>query len=626
MRVRGGGRLPLRRARAAPLAACLVLGACGASEAVKLAPPVAKAPEPEPRVAVAADAPLSLPDDTILVGRWRNPAALIEKLEVPGAREASLELSLRERIGQPPHSVDLREPIEFLAVLDGSRTPPELAWVVSLGLSGDPALSGAHGPIDVASPIGLRCAEASALGSAQLRMVCAETDEHLAQLLGAATRAVPLQALGDADVAFSLRTQALRGIDDRALHSLLSAWLAEELGVPSMNERFDAQFAVLVSALSRELRDIAEDLDAAAIELSLGPHAEGLELSVEAPAAPRRSALAASVLGTRASALAPADFWYAHATSAQAGYIWAFDAAPLERWRTAFGELLGTALDFRGVPARLGGQASYLLESLPVPRGPIVHASGALPAPKDARSLRGPEPNEHGWHLLVVRGSFAEYQYYVSALVKAWSDPILSSQFSRLLRAAFGPDAAPRRLQQRRPNVGGRLPKHSFTLEITWPNTPAVIASDEPAGDARSSDETTLFVLFAPDEDDGVKIAWGADEKFLASLLMEPAKMKATATLASRPGLALLNERRMLAGGFYSLSALGAPGSRIGESLGVVQAASGEIGKAPHGGRSPIVYSLAQTTEAEPLSFTANLSRETVEDLLFWISAAARRQ
>lgn len=622
MSVRGGGRLSRRWARAASFAACLVLGACGASEAVKVAPP--KAPEPKPPVVVDVDTPLGLPEDTILIGRWRSPAELLEKLALPGARAGSLELALRARIGEPQHAVDLQKPIEFVAVLDRSRTPPQVAWAVSLGLSGDAPSPSAHGPIDVASPIGLRCAEASALGSAQRRMVCAAADEHLAQLLGAATRAVPLSALGDADVAFSLRTQPLRGIEDRALDSIVSGWLSEALGVPSMNERFDEQFAVVASALARELRDIAEDLDAAAVELSLAPHAEGLELSIEAPAAPHRSTLAALVLGTRASALAPADFWYAHATSAEAGYLWSFDAAKVERWRAAFGELLDTALSFRGVPARLGGQASYLLESFPVPRGPIVHASGVLPAPIDARSLRGAAPDRRGWHMLVLRGSFAEYQYYVSELVKAWSDPILSSQFSRLLRAAFGPDAAPSRLKQRRPNVTGRLPKHSFTLEITWTNALAGAASDEREGDARNSDESTLFVLMAPDEDDGVKIAWGADEKFLASLLTEPAKLKATATLASRPGLALLNERRMLAGGFYSLSALGAPGSRIAASLGVEQGAAAEIGNAPHGGQSPIVYSLDQATEAEPLSFTAKVGRETIEDLLFLISAASR--
>jgi hypothetical protein len=168
--------------------------------------------------------------------------------------------------------------------------------------------------------------------------------------------------------------------------------------------------------------------------------------------------------------------------------------------------------------------------------------------------------------------------------------------------------------------------QQSFTLEITWSDALAASAPDEREGDPRGSDESMLFVLMAPDEEDGVKIAWGADEKFLASLLTEPAKMKATATLASRPGLALLHERRMLAGGFYSLSALGAPGSRIAESLGVVQGAAGEIGKAPHGGQSPIVYGLSQAAEAEPLSFTANVRRETLEDLLFWISVASRPQ
>jgi hypothetical protein len=219
----------------------------------------------------------------------------------------------------------------------------------------------------------------------------------------------------------------------------------------------------------------------------------------------------------------------------------------------------------------------------------------------------------------VARGSFAEYQYYVSELVKAWSDPILGPQFARLVRAALGPHAAPRRLKQRRPLGNHRLHKQSFTLEITLPDARAAAREGEREGDARADSETALFVLMAPDED-GIKIAWGADEKFLASLLTDPERMKATATLASRPGLALLHERRTLAGGFYSLSALGAPGSRIGGSLGVAAGAAGELESAPHRGASPIVYTLMQATDDSPLSLSASVGRETIEDLLFWLS------
>jgi hypothetical protein len=133
-----------------------------------------------------------------------------------------------------------------------------------------------------------------------------------------------------------------------------------------------------------------------------------------------------------------------------------------------------------------------------------------------------------------------------------------------------------------------------------------------------------LFVLMAPDED-GIKIAWGADEKFLASLLTDPERMKATSTLASRPGLALLHERRTLAGGFYSLAALGDPDSRIGVSLGLARgAAARDLEAAPHRGTSPIVYALTRATDDAPLAFTASLGRETLEDLLFLIALAAK--
>ena len=612
----------------------LALGACGPPE-VPPAAPLPKPSAPPPKVLIEPDTPLVVPEDALLVGRWRAPAELLEKLGPLLNGDRALESALRARIGQPHHPVDLQQPIELLVVLDRQVSPPELAWAVSFGLDAEkaaekpPAL--ALGPVDVASPIGLRCAEARSLGSASLRMVCAATDEQLAKLLAPVTRALPLVALGKADFALSVRTQSLRSIDERALHALVSARLSEALGVPSMNARFDAQFAGVVAALVRELRDVSADLDAAFLEVELQPHAQGLDFSLAAPAAPRQSALAQVVVGSGASGLAPADFWYAHAVSEEAGFIWTFESAVLERWRVPLAELLSTALDFRGVPIRLARQARYLVESLPVPRGPIVYASGQSPPPDIRATKRGSveasgSSDPSRWEMIVARGSFAEYQYYVSELVKAFNDPILGPQFGRLLRGAWGPRAAPTRLKQRRLAAPSRLSKGSFTLEISLPGRAEAESGsvDERGRDAqRSGEERSWFVLMSPD-DDGVKIVWGEDEKFLASLLADPERMKATSTLASRPGLGALHEKRTLAGGFYSLASLFGADSPWAAALGLEKGAASSLGSAPHRGLSPIVYRLSQPSEDAPLQLSADLDRETLEDLLFWLSAASR--
>jgi hypothetical protein len=184
-------------------------------------------------------------------------------------------------------------------------------------------------------------------------------------------------------------------------------------------------------------------------------------------------------------------------------------------------------------------------------------------------------------------------------------------------------------MQQRRANSGD-LPRGSFVLEVAFapPTAPAVEASagDEPgatsaANTANDAAEATrppeLFAVFVPDED-GVRIAWGADERFLISLLSErPRSKKASATLAGRAGLGDLHQHRILAGGFVSLAGIEElNAASLDLRLGIGPAK--QIERAPHRGQSPIVYALSQPSEAW-LHLTTRLGRDTLEDLLFLI-------
>lgn len=578
---------------------------------------------PPPRLELEPEAPLDLPADVLLIARWRDPRAWFARFEEWGKGDLSVELSLRAGVGRPHHPVDVSAPIELVVLLDRRSELPALRWALSFGLSGSvpSASSLASGPRDVDSPLGFSCAEARALGANALRMVCADSDVELAELLPVATRALPLVPLDDADLSLRLRTGALLASDEGRLRAAIASWLAGALGVPSVNARFDEQFAAVVAAISGELSDLARDLDGAVLGLSLLPHAEGIEVQAMLPRAPQHSALGRLVLGSGASGIAPTDFWYVHANSEDAGFVWAFEASALARWRQPLGELLATVLDFRGVPEQLQQQGRRLLEALPVPRGPVVHASGALP--QSARRERPPWLERLGWQLYVVRGNFTEYRFFASELVDAFNDPILGPQFGRLLRAAIGPHAAPQRLRTRRPKRAAQLPRDSFTLEIELPAVRQRADGDR-ADDAESrregddAEENVVFVVVCPDED-GLKLAWGADERFLISLLADPAHIAASATLASRPGLGGLHHQRALAGGFFSLAALGdmlesIAGSRVSAGSG------GALSRAPHGGQSPIVYGVSQTSGSSPVGLRAHVGRDTLEDLLFLVA------
>jgi hypothetical protein len=299
--------------------------------------------------------------------------------------------------------------------------------------------------------------------------------------------------VGDADIAVSLRASPLSGLDVGRTRALVSAWLsrllAAVIGPARVNDRFDAQWARLVDDAARELRFLAEDLDGSSIELSLRAREQALDLSVLAPSAPGRSALGQLMVGSGATGLAPAEFWQAPEASDGAGFSWAFHAAPLARWRDPLAALLGTLLDYRGVPNRLEQQARELVSYLPMPRGPVIHSSGRLPPAASPRERpRAARLEALGWQLYNVRGNFAEYQYYIGALAKSFNDPILGPQFGRLIRSGLGPAWTPLRMQQRRP-IAGDLPRGSFVLEVVFvpPRAPRVPANRPPKPRARRS-------------------------------------------------------------------------------------------------------------------------------------------
>jgi hypothetical protein len=536
---------------------------------------------------------------------------------------------LRQHLARPREPLDLSAPIEFFVALDTSAQPPELRWALSFALTPAPSEPvAATGPQDVASALGFACAEARALGPAPLRLVCAASDTHLLGLMEHARRALPLWPLADADVALTLRGAPLVGMDDGALQAWVAAWFTDTWGVGPINARFDAQWLGLVQSAALELRHLASDLDGASIQLSVQSQPEALELSVVAPAAAGHSALGRLVVGAGASGLAPVEFWQTDASSEEAGFLWSFESTPLARWRAPLAALLGTLLDFRGVPVRLELQARELLEVLPLPRGPVIHASGHFPEASEATRPRA-WPFALGWQLYSVRGNFAEYQFYGAALAKAFNDPILGPQFGRVLRSALGPEWSPRRVRQRRPLGRTELPPGSFCLEVALANTaPAALAVNfpggEPAGEParRESSPPMLYVVFVPDED-GAKIAWGADESFLVSLLSGVRGQRASSTLASRAGLGALNERRTLAGGFYSLAAFGSLSRSLVARLGAGEPSLAALRRAPHAGLSPIVYTLSRPSEEPTLWFSALLGRDTLEDALFLIAGDA---
>lgn len=572
---------------------------------------------------------MALPDDVLLAARWQSPRELAAALGRWSGRADPIDPAWIEELARPAQPVDLSAAIELAVALERGSERPVLRWAVSFGLASSAEDLPAE-PRDVESPSGASCAATRALGAAPLRLVCAATDDDLRRSLPLMTRGLPLAQLGSGELSMVVRSGPLRQLPDADLTSAVASSLSELLGVAKVNKRFDAQFARIVESVTGELQNLAEDVDESRFELSRRADDAGLTVSWTAPRGLERSWLGRLLVGSGASGLAPAEFWQAPEASLSAGYHWAFDGTTLGPLRAPFAILFGIMLDYRGVPDRLSRYARYLIEMLPVPRGPIVYARGRSASDGDARTA--PWLAELGWGYCGLTGSFAEYQFYVSELVKAFNDPILGPQFGRVFRSAFGPNWAPASVRQRRPQGPAELPSSSFTLEMTLAppptgSTPApgelfTSASSELEAEPRPTPRSAtpvVYIVFAPNED-GVRIAWGSDEKPLVQLLARSPR-KPSGTLAARPGLAALEQRRTLAGGFVSLAALR---EWIEASQRLVSGHAGrELSAAPHRGLTPIVYALSRDDGAGTVSLTAELSQQTLSDFVFLLSGAA---
>lgn len=596
----------------------LAATACGRPAPPKVAPPPPPVPERLSGDLEASLAALSLPEDLLVAARWRSPGGLLAQLDLaPEALAGALSFEgwLRSRLGEASRPIDFSSPLELLVVVNRSSEQPRLDWALSVGLRGPGGPEPGPEPREVASPAGLACAESRALGSSGARLVCAAGDAQLAALLPHATRSLPLARFSEADVALIVRSGPLAALGPEGRRRLTAGWLAELIGEERINDRFVAQRSRLVDGLALELGALLEELDGASLELELDAREQALELSLLAPAATGRSALGRLLVGSGSSGLAPTEFWQLDHASEGAGFLWALDATPLARFREPLAALLGTLLDYRGVPARLGQQARELVLYLPVPRGPVIHASGRLP-PASGREPRAARLERLGWQLWSVRGNFIEYQHYGSALAASFNDPILGPQFARLLRAAFGAEWAPTSVVQRRPRFGN-LPRDSFVLQVGFPAPRP--GSGEPLGAASKTPAAPpqWFAVFVPDED-GVRIACGADERHVVSLLVPRSRAQA---LAARAGLGSLNEHRLLAGGFVSLAGLRASAPGLLDLLSLSRAPARPIESSPHRGSAPIVYALSQPNEAW-VHLTARVGRDALEDVLYAIGAA----
>jgi hypothetical protein len=590
-------------------------------------------------VVVAPPVRMALPEDVLVLMRWRDPDALLSTLDAwsPGSRSLAAPW-WQAWLASFAADIDPAGSVEALVVLDRTIDPPAPSWAISFAQreAPRPRPTAPAVPLPVRAPNGWLCEAAPALGDAARRWVCAASERELAALVPAATRAAPLEQLGDRALTIRIDTKPLTRLDLAQLRRVVDEAQHQFWPIEVMNERITAKLGGFSDALRDELVFVLEDLDGTVIDLDPVAGEPALSLRVASPAVPTHSRLMRMMLGSGAVGLVPSSLWDLPKDSRRASFWWSFDAAPLAEVREALGALLRLVLDFRGLSWRQQLQAQRLIENLPLPAAPLLLAYGQRePAiTTDHAQAEGAASLAGRWWLCQTGGDIAVYRRYGEELASAFADPVLGAQLVRLLRSGFGDHWALRSLKQRAPKHRGLVPG-SFVLELELkpPRSPAPSAADDgdtpPAVAAADAPGPKRYLIVAgPDPaapiDDGVKLAWGDDEAFLTALVAGGrGGLKHADTLAAREGLAELVRQRALLGGFTNLESWLSWFVPVAPASGDALRAEPPPGtKTPHGARTPILYSVSPNRNDQGFVFDAKLGRESVEDLKSLLTGA----
>jgi hypothetical protein len=582
---------------------------------------------------------MPMPDNLLVMLRWRDPEALLTTLDAwsPGMRSLAAPW-WQAWLASFSADIDPAGDVEALVVLDQTIDPPAPSWAISFAQR-EPPRSRATAPavaLPARAPNGWMCEAALALGEAGRRWVCAASERELAALVPAATRAAPLWPASDGALTIRVDTRPLTRLDLTQLKRFVDEAQHRFWPIEVMNERITTKLGGFSDALRDELVFVLEDLDGTVIDLSPVSGEPALSLRVTSQATPTHSRLMRLMLGSGAVGLVPSSFWDVPKDSQRASFWWSFDARPLAELREPLGALLRLVLDFRGLSWRQQLQAQRLIENLPLPEAPLVLAHGQREPSSEAEQV-APMENAASlgagrWWLCQTGGDIAAYRRYGEELASAFGDPVLGAQLVRLLRSGFGEHWSLRSLKQRAPRHRGLVPG-SFVLELELKPARARAPGEDGYAPPAATPETTgprrYLIVAAPDPaaplDGGLKLAWGDDEAFLTSILAGArGGLKRADTLAARDGLSQLVRQRALMGGFSNIESWLSWFVPVAPANGPESRAEGAPGtKTPHGARTPILYSVAPHMNDQGFVFDAKLGREAVEDLKHLLTGAA---
>ena len=597
-------------------ASALVCAACGGGEARPPAQaPVAPAAAKPVLVADTPDlSPVAAPAGLFVLGRMSRPTTLADTV----ARWAGLPVGLRQVLPLAGKDLDAAiawdAPIELAAAV-ASNGHRAAHGAVSLGLtSTDAAVTLARQQgyevkriapetylVGGASP--LSCAIAPALGPSSARLVCADRQSGLEDLLPYMARGLPTAALGQKDLSVEFRMEPLRQRFAAEIGSarLFAGFVVRELALDS--PRFDRAVSDAVYAGADELVAVVHDLDLVRLDggLDEAKHEATLELALTFR--DRKSWVASFVAdNTHPSGPAPESFFALPEDADEGGYSQGRDPHLMDGVRRTTLELADAYLEHEKVGKATRDRMARLIQAYAGLDGAYVHAEGSALIAKGARDKNAP-PARSGWTLMrstaapsVLKGSSAD-------LAGVLSDKDFRAALARRLKT----DEKSLPTARTVPIKGVGIWPGSVAAVVKVPTGIAQVITGAIGWKGQKLDDegpVEVAIAVVPSGPDAL-FAYAPNVKELTARLVQALNPKAE-TLATRTELERMRHMNARQAMFVTLSHLLGGSRRLGN-------ADAALAALPHHGQAPVFVEW----QTEPGAAPKGLLRATVTGGVF---------
>jgi hypothetical protein len=638
----------------------LVLSACGSANAI--APkPAAKAAAASsealalarPSLAAAPDLrPVAAPSGLVGIGRLSRPGDVAKAVAawVSLPFQPSMVDALQPGLSQ---AVAFDAPVEFAFVLPDSQSSDDVKpeFVVTVGVQSiDKARSlleayngtklVERGPSVYLAPehSKLNCAVAPSLGKVAARFVCADKTRMVEHLLPYATRGLPLENLGVADLHAELRVEPLRRMFGGILRTARMAAVPAILSELSLSDpRFDRPFADLLHAVGDEVVDVFEDADRIAIDATAAQNPDRLDLKLTLAYRGRASFIAGATADAQRRMLPPsAQFFDLPADSIGAAYLSPVDPKRIDRPRTLVEGVVEGLLSRLEVSAPLRRDVRAALDTLFKQPSAMVSAFGAPSAAKKATPSEADLLSAAiGWRIYGIEAPAAPYKEALKTFVRIGSDKV----FRKNLVAALGGTSG--KNPKSASGKGGKAP----TDTADWVNLRSRTIAGMPAGsevlsvdfnqrasrtiltqtkrrvahrkgnDDRATDPLSCLFAVVPDGD-RTWFVFALDDKTLLERSKVVISSSNAPRLSTRRDLASLRGQTATSAGFTSM--LMAKGwlelmyAALGKSPKDVETLYSNI---PHHGETPMFMKVIVSGDARPvMELSTSVSRDVFDD------------